>query len=144
MEPQVPSVIAPVPPAKVSGPTLEEQMLRLQQQLQEISRQNVYLHDQLKKQKEEHLPVARSELRERHHELQLKLPDQFTGLDRSKSRAFLNQIKLHIALHPQRFPDDFSKVGFLGSLLSDQAANWFVPLLDNSSDNERKNQKTLP
>src|SRR5690348_2725920 len=131
-----PSTSASNPPPRRSEGSIDEQLQRLQQQIQEVTRQNLYLHDQLKKQKEESHP--RPEFRERNHEIQLKLPDNFTGLERSKSRAFINQIKLHIALHPQRFPDDFSKVGFLGSLLSDQAANWFAPLLDNTTDNERE------
>ena len=65
-------------------------------------------------------------------EPKVSLPDKFDGT-RSHFRGFINQIKLIIRLQPQRYPDDFRRVGLVGTLLSGPAQAWFAPLIETSS-----------
>jgi transposase InsO family protein len=60
------------------------------------------------------------------------MPDKFAG-DRSRLRDFLTQVQLVVQLNPARFPSDFAKVGFVGSLLSGTALSWFTPLVESAS-----------
>ncbi|KAH7292053.1 hypothetical protein KP509_29G049500 [Ceratopteris richardii] len=57
------------------------------------------------------------------------MPEKFNG-DRTKFRGFLQQVKLYIRMQPDRYPDDASKVGFIGTLLYGQALSWFAPILE--------------
>ena len=52
---------------------------------------------------------------------------------RSVFYGFINQIKLIIRLQPQRYLDDFHRVGLVGTLLSGAAQAWFVPLIETFS-----------
>ena len=62
----------------------------------------------------------------------VSLPDKFDGM-RSRLRGFINQICLIIRLQPQRYSDDFRRVGLIGTLLTGQAQAWFAPLVETSS-----------
>ena len=55
----------------------------------------------------------------------VSLPDKFDGT-RSRLRGFINQIDLIIRLQPQRYSDDFRRVGLIGTLLTGQAQAWFA------------------
>ena len=55
MDRNIPSSSTDRPPQE-PGTAVEEQLLHLQQQIQQITRQNAYLHEQLKKQKEDYPP----------------------------------------------------------------------------------------
>ncbi|KAH7432751.1 hypothetical protein KP509_07G038000 [Ceratopteris richardii] len=57
------------------------------------------------------------------------MPEKFNG-DGAKFRGFLQQVKLYIHMQPDRYPDDASKVGFIGTLLYGQALSWFAPILE--------------
>ncbi|KAH7405600.1 hypothetical protein KP509_15G077200 [Ceratopteris richardii] len=58
-------------------------------------------------------------------------PKKFDG-DRTKFRGFLHQVKLYIRMQPDRYPDEASKVGFIGTLLCGQALSWFAPILEKN------------
>lgn len=49
---------------------------------------------------------------------------------KTKFRRFVQQIRLFLRLHPSTYPDEFTKVGFVNTLLSDIALSWFVSLLE--------------
>lgn len=66
-------------------------------------------------------------------EPKIALPEKFQG-NRSKFRGFINQVRLIIQLQPQRYPDDATQVGLLGSLLSGTALSWFAPLIESNSE----------
>ncbi|KAH7315604.1 hypothetical protein KP509_21G056900 [Ceratopteris richardii] len=57
------------------------------------------------------------------------MPEKFDG-DRTKFRGFLQQVKLYICMQLDRYPNDASKVGFIGTLLYGQALSWFTPILE--------------
>uniref|UniRef100_A0A670YUE7 DUF4939 domain-containing protein n=1 Tax=Pseudonaja textilis TaxID=8673 RepID=A0A670YUE7_PSETE len=59
-------------------------------------------------------------------------PDKFSGQP-EMFPAFMVQCQLFISLRPEDFPTDQSKVGFMISLLTGQAANWATPLLVQDS-----------
>uniref|UniRef100_A0A670XTD6 DUF4939 domain-containing protein n=1 Tax=Pseudonaja textilis TaxID=8673 RepID=A0A670XTD6_PSETE len=62
----------------------------------------------------------------------VSMPEKFSGqIDRFP--AFMGQCQLFISLRPEDFPTDRSKVGFMISLLTGQAANWATPLLVQDS-----------
>ena len=52
---------------------------------------------------------------------------------RSQFRGFLNQARLVTQMHPSRYPTDASRVGLVGTLLSDTSLPWFAPLLKQGS-----------
>ena len=56
----------------------------------------------------------------------ISLPDKFNGT-RAYLRGFINQIRLMIQLQPQRYANDFSRVGLFGTLLLGPAPAWFAP-----------------
>lgn len=62
----------------------------------------------------------------------IRLPEKFDGT-RSKFRGFLNQVRLVLRMHPQRYPSDDAKVGLIGTLLSGTALSWLSPLLETDS-----------
>jgi hypothetical protein len=65
-------------------------------------------------------------------EPQISLPEKFDGT-RLKFRGFVSQVRLIMQLHPCRYFDDTTCVGFVGTLLTGIAAAWFAPILETSS-----------
>jgi hypothetical protein len=65
-------------------------------------------------------------------EPQINLPEKFDGT-RSKFRGFVNQVCLIMQLHPCRYFDDTTPVGFVGTLLTGTVTTWFVPIVETSS-----------
>jgi hypothetical protein len=65
-------------------------------------------------------------------EPQINLPEKFDGM-RFKFRGFVSQVRLIMQLHPRRYFDDTTRVGFVGTLLTGTAAAWFAPILETSS-----------
>ncbi|KAH8964689.1 hypothetical protein BDL97_04G080100 [Sphagnum fallax] len=65
-------------------------------------------------------------------EPKISLPEKF---DRTcpKFRGFVSQVRLIIQLHPRRYLDDTTRVGFIGTLLTRTTAAWFAPILETSS-----------
>ncbi len=62
-------------------------------------------------------------------EPQISLPEKFDGT-RLKFRGFISQVRLIMQLHPRRYFDDTTRVGFVGTLLTGTAAAWFAPILE--------------
>jgi hypothetical protein len=62
----------------------------------------------------------------------ISLPENFDGTC-LKFRGFVNQVHLIMQLHPRRYFDDTTRVGFVGTLLTGTSATWFVPILETSS-----------
>ena len=60
------------------------------------------------------------------------MPDKFDGT-RSNFRGFVQQVRLYLRLYPFRYPDGFTQVAFIGTLLSGNARSWFAPLLEKDS-----------
>ncbi len=65
-------------------------------------------------------------------EPKISLPEKFDGT-RLKFRGFVSQVRLIMQLHPRRYFDDTTRVGFIGTLLTGTVAAWFVPILETSS-----------
>jgi hypothetical protein len=65
-------------------------------------------------------------------EPQISLPEKFDGT-RLKFRSFVSQVRLIMQLHPCRYFDDTTRVGFVGTLLTGTATAWFAPILETSS-----------
>jgi hypothetical protein len=63
---------------------------------------------------------------------QISLPEKFDGT-RFKFRGFVSQVRLIMQLHPHRYFDDTTHVGFIGTLLTGTAVAWFAPILETSS-----------
>ncbi|KAH7291344.1 hypothetical protein KP509_29G012500 [Ceratopteris richardii] len=66
-------------------------------------------------------------------ESKICMPEKFDG-DRTKFRGFLRQVKLYIRMQPDRYPDEASKVGFIGTLLCGQALSWFASILEKNME----------
>jgi hypothetical protein len=60
------------------------------------------------------------------------MPDKFDGT-RTNFRGFVQQVRLYLRLYPSRYPDGFTQVAFIGTLLSGNARSWFAPLLEKDS-----------
>jgi hypothetical protein len=65
-------------------------------------------------------------------EPQISLPEKFDGT-RLKFQSFVSKVRLIMQLHPCRYFDDTTHVGFVGILLIGIAAAWFAPILETSS-----------
>jgi len=65
-------------------------------------------------------------------EPKINLLEKFDGT-RLKFRGFVSQVHLIMQLHPRRYFDDTTRVGFVGTLLTGIAATWFAPILETSS-----------
>jgi hypothetical protein len=65
-------------------------------------------------------------------EPKINLPEKFNGT-RPKFRGFVNQVRLIIQLHPRHYPNDTTRIGFVGTLLVGITTTWFVPILETSS-----------
>ena len=59
----------------------------------------------------------------------LPLPEKYDG-KRNQFRQFINSVKLHFTVCPDRFPNDASKTGFVASLLRGAALDWITPYLE--------------
>jgi hypothetical protein len=73
--------------------------------------------------------AARPRISETFKEPKVNSPEPFTG-DRTKTRNFLVQVSVVFQTQPSRFPDDQTKVYYLGSFLRGPAASWFSPLVE--------------
>jgi hypothetical protein len=62
----------------------------------------------------------------------ISMPDKFDG-NRRKFRGFINQVKLVFQMLPNTYDTDRIKIGFIGTLLSGPALDWFNPLMEKSS-----------
>jgi hypothetical protein len=65
-------------------------------------------------------------------EPKISLPEKFDGTH-LEFRSFVSQVRLIMQLHPRRYFDDTTRVGFIGTLLTGTAAAWFAPILETSS-----------
>jgi len=65
-------------------------------------------------------------------EPKISLPEKFDGT-RLKFRGFVSQVRLIMQLHPRRYFDDTTRVGFIRTLLTGTVAAWFAPILETSS-----------
>jgi hypothetical protein len=59
----------------------------------------------------------------------LPLPEKYDG-KRHSFRQFINTVKLHFSVSPDRFPSDAAKTGFVASLLRGPALDWITPYLE--------------
>ena len=66
-------------------------------------------------------------------EPKISLPAKFNDGTRSLFQGFLNQVRLVIQLHPNRYPTDVARVGLVGTLLCGTTLAWFAPLLEKKS-----------
>ena len=117
---------------------LEQENQRLLGDLQQVSAEKVQQHNELSQRVHE-LELALVSLRQQASSSQnlckepkICLPGKFDGT-RSQFRGFLNQVRLVIHMHPNRYPTDSSRVGLVGTLLSGTALAWFAPLLEKKS-----------
>jgi len=62
----------------------------------------------------------------------ISLPEKFDGT-RFKFRGFVSQVRLIMQLHPRRYFDDTTRVGFIGTVLTRTATAWFAPILETST-----------
>ena len=60
------------------------------------------------------------------------MSDKFDGT-RANFRGFVQQVRLYLRLYHSRYPDGFTQVAFIGTLLSGNARSWFAPLLEKDS-----------
>jgi hypothetical protein len=65
-------------------------------------------------------------------ESKISLPEKFDET-RPKFQGFVSQVRLIILLHPRRYLDDTTRIGFVGTLLTGTAVTWFAPILETSS-----------
>lgn len=75
--------------------------------------------------------VLRLQSRTAPSEPRVSLPDKFDG-NRRKFRGFLNQVELLFMLNPNCYQSDPSRVGLIGTLLTDKALTWFSPILERN------------
>jgi retrotransposon gag protein len=117
-------------PAPVSSTPSNTEALTLDQvclALQQLKTENMYLRE---KQRAIEAHFSGSIVHQK--EPRISLPDKFDGT-RSEFRGFINQVKLIIQLHPQRYPNGIAQVGLIGTLLSKAALAWFAPLVETDS-----------
>jgi hypothetical protein len=74
------------------------------------------------------LDISRTSTREP----KASMPDKFDG-SRANFRGFVQQVRLYLRLYPSRYPDGFTQIAFIGTLLSGNARSWFAPLLEKDS-----------
>jgi Ty3 transposon capsid-like protein len=107
----------------VTPPTLTNEQLMIRNLQGQIAQQSV-LYQQLKEAIENPDPGRQFFSRDRTHEPKLPLPERFNG-NRKLYRTFSQQVKTILVLNASRFPTDESKILFIGSLLTGDAAHWF-------------------
>ena len=117
---------------------LEHENQRLIGDLQHVSAEKAQQYEELS-QRVHQLEATILSLREQASRAQnsprepkISLPAKFDGT-RSLFRGFLNQVRLVIQLHPNRYPTDAARVGLVGTLLCGTALAWFAPLLEKKS-----------
>jgi ribosomal protein L29 len=117
---------------------LEQENQKLLGDLQQVSVEKAQQHEELSKRVQQLEAVVLS-LRQQAStsqsllkEPKISLPTKFDGT-RSQFRGFLNQVRLIIHMHPNRFPSDAAQVGLVGTLLTGTALAWFAPLLEKKS-----------
>jgi hypothetical protein len=79
-----------------------------------------------------HVPHTTSVDRISMKEPKASMPDKFDGT-RTHFRGFVQQVRLYLRLYSSRYPDGFTQVAFIGTLLSGNARSWFAPLLEKDS-----------
>uniref|UniRef100_A0A8C6XU88 ribonuclease H n=1 Tax=Naja naja TaxID=35670 RepID=A0A8C6XU88_NAJNA len=115
---------------QVSSESQEEQPERrisLQAENQGLQQQVVQLAAQLASLNAPAAPPPRP-----HRKCPVAVPDKFSGQP-EMFPAFMGQCQLFMAMRPEDFPDDRTRVGFVISLLSGSAARWAMPLLVQNS-----------
>jgi hypothetical protein len=117
---------------------LEHENQKLLGDLQQVSVEKAQQHEELS-QRVQQLELVVLSLRQQGStshssikEPKISLPAKFDGT-RSQFRGFLNQVRLVINMHPNRYPSDASRVGLVGTLLTGTALAWFAPLLEKKS-----------
>ncbi len=102
--------------------------------LQHLQQENVVLRDSVTRLQNQPPPLARvtPALAMVAPKPQISLPEKFDGTH-LKFRGFVSQVHLIMQLHPRRYFDDTTHVGFVGTLLTRIAAAWFAPILKTSS-----------
>jgi hypothetical protein len=60
------------------------------------------------------------------------MPDKFDGT-RANFWGFVQQVRLYLRLYSSYYPDGFTQVAFIGTLLSGNARSWLAPLLEKDS-----------
>jgi hypothetical protein len=60
------------------------------------------------------------------------MPDKYDGT-RANFRGFMQQVRLYLRLYHFHYPDGFTQVAFIGTLLSGNARSWFASLLEKDS-----------
>jgi hypothetical protein len=102
--------------------------------LQHLQQENVVLRDSVTRLQNQPPPPALvfPALAMVTPEPKISLPEKFDGT-RLKFRGFVNQVRVIMQLHPRRYFDDTTRVGFIGTLLTGTAAAWFAPILETSS-----------
>ena len=62
-----------------------------------------------------------------------RVPDKYDGTKADKLRPFLSGLNIVFLNHEKRFATDRAKVVFAGSFLSGVAADWFEPIINETS-----------
>lgn len=114
----------------VTPPTLTNEQIMIQNLQGQIAQQSV-LYQQLKEAMENPDPARQLFSRDRTQEPKLPLPERFNG-NRKLYRTFSQQVKTILLLNATRFPSDESKILFIGSLLTGDAAHWFEATTRNN------------
>ena len=117
---------------------LEQENQRLLGDLQQVSIEKAQQYDELSTR----VLQLETTLRSLHQQASMQqsspkepkicLPGKFDG-NRSQFRGFLNQVRLVIHMHPNRYPTDTARVGLVGTLLTGTTLAWFAPLLEKKS-----------
>ena len=117
---------------------LEQENHKLLGDLQQLTVEKAQQHDELS-QRVHQLETTLLSLRQQSSisqssskEPKICLPTKFDGT-RSQFRGFINQVRLVIHMHPNRYPTDATRVGLVGTLLTGTTLAWFAPLLEKQS-----------
>jgi hypothetical protein len=102
--------------------------------LQHFQQENATLRDSVHRMQDQSQPPAPvpAALAMVAPEPKISLPEKFDGTC-PKFRGFVSQVHLIIQLHPHRYLDDTTRVGFIGTLRIGTIAAWFAPILETSS-----------
>jgi hypothetical protein len=102
--------------------------------LQHLQQENVVLRDsvtRLQNQPPPPAPVLHA-LAMVAPESKISVLEKFDGT-RLKFRGFVSQVRLIMQLHPRRYFDDTTRVGFIGTLLIRTVVAWFAPIILETS-----------
>ncbi|KNZ49837.1 uncharacterized protein VP01_4754g3 [Puccinia sorghi] len=75
--------------------------------------------------------------------LLVHLPERFDGTHGPAAQAFLQQTGLYCLAHPDRFPDDRSKIIFMLTKLSGNTTKWAQPLNQRCKGKAQKALRTF-